>query len=109
MDDTHRGVLQGDVDHLEAAITAVEKQPWVVVVRVAGEFEPRPVAVGGAKAEWVGHVHVAAGSAAVGQPYWRRTHRRQQCICCKCVHQITTSTATLDGAVRATFTDLKWS
>ena len=66
MDDVHCGVVQGDLDDLEGAV-AVEKQPRGTVACVAGEVEPRPVAVGGPKAEGVRHAHVAAASAAVGR------------------------------------------
>lgn len=66
MDDTHRGVVQGDVDDLKSAV-AVQKQTRGIVACAAGEVETWPVAPT-ADAKGVRHAHVAAGGVAVGQP-----------------------------------------
>lgn len=65
-DDTHCGVLEGDVNDLEGAV-AIEQQPrWLASAAwvVAGEVEAWTVAVGRAHAEWVRHHHVSARTVA---------------------------------------------
>jgi len=77
IDDTQRRVGQEDVDDLKGCI-AVDEQPRGIVACVAGKVEARPGAPSGsADTKGVRHAHVAAGGAAVGQPYRRRSHRRQ--------------------------------
>lgn len=58
MNDTHRGVREGDIKDTEVSVVA-EKQPCSVpACCVAGEIEPRSIAVSGAHAKRVGYFDV---------------------------------------------------
>lgn len=60
MNNTHRGVREGDIKDTEVSVVTEQQSCSVPACCVAGEVEPRYIAVSGAHAEWVWYFDITA-------------------------------------------------